>query len=103
MASNNFAATQPNGTAATAPVNGRTSHYNAATERLQIVDNEKHFTYAFPPRPTMNSNAYLHSPDLTKQIERWGLRDTGFEYNIVAVFGSQSTGKSELPEFFFVF
>ncbi|XP_006460749.1 hypothetical protein AGABI2DRAFT_192353 [Agaricus bisporus var. bisporus H97] len=79
MASNNFAATQPNGTAATAPVNGRTSHYNAATERLQIVDNEKHFT-----------------PDLTKQIERWGLRDTGFEYNIVAVFGSQSTGKSTL-------
>jgi hypothetical protein len=31
---------------------------------------------------------------LTTQIERWGLRDAGFSYNIVAVFGSQSTGKS---------
>ncbi|KAF8134516.1 RHD3/Sey1 [Boletus edulis] len=30
------------------------------------------------------------------QIERWGLRDAGFNYNIVAVFGSQSTGKSTL-------
>ena len=27
-------------------------------------------------------------------MERWGLRDAGFNYNIVAVFGSQSTGKS---------
>lgn len=35
-------------------------------------------------------------PDLSKQVERWGLRDAGFDYNIVAVFGSQSTGKSEL-------
>jgi hypothetical protein len=34
-------------------------------------------------------------PDLETQIERWGLRDVGFGYNIVAVFGSQSTGKSE--------
>lgn len=34
------------------------------------------------------------SPELSTQIERWGLRDVGFDYNIVAVFGSQSTGKS---------
>jgi hypothetical protein len=34
-------------------------------------------------------------PVLETQIERWGLRDVGFGYNIVAVFGSQSTGKSE--------
>lgn len=33
--------------------------------------------------------------DLSAQIERWGLRDAGFAYNIVAVFGSQSTGKSQ--------
>ena len=32
--------------------------------------------------------------DLGTQIEQWGLRDAGFDYNIVAVFGSQSTGKS---------
>ncbi|KAJ6625760.1 RHD3/Sey1 [Mycena sp. CBHHK59/15] len=43
------------------------------------------------PKPVMDT-----SPDLAAQIERWGLRDAGFGYNIVAVFGSQSTGKSTL-------
>jgi hypothetical protein len=42
------------------------------------------FSYVLPPR----------RQDLSTQIERWGLRDVGFDYNIVAVFGSQSTGKS---------
>ncbi|KAJ7217672.1 RHD3/Sey1 [Mycena pura] len=54
-------------------------HSPAASERLQIIDDEKKFT-----------------PDLSAQIEKWGLRDVGFGYNIVAVFGSQSTGKSTL-------
>ncbi|EAU91755.1 SEY1 [Coprinopsis cinerea okayama7 len=52
---------------------------DASTERIQIIDENKTFT-----------------PDLTQQIERWGLRDSGFNYNLVAVFGSQSTGKSTL-------
>lgn len=38
------------------------------------------------------------SAELTPQIERWGLRDAGFNYNIVSVFGSQSTGKSAFAE-----
>jgi len=33
---------------------------------------------------------------LNNQISAWGLRDVGFDYNLVAVFGSQSTGKSML-------
>ncbi|KAJ7347098.1 RHD3/Sey1 [Mycena albidolilacea] len=56
--------------------NGRSP---AASERLQIINDEKKFT-----------------PDLGEQIQRWGLHDAGFGYNIVAVFGSQSTGKSTL-------
>ncbi|KIJ68139.1 hypothetical protein HYDPIDRAFT_126865 [Hydnomerulius pinastri MD-312] len=52
---------------------------DGASERIQIINDEKNFT-----------------PELSAQIERWGLRDTGFNYNIVAVFGSQSTGKSTL-------
>lgn len=52
---------------------------DASTQRIQIVDENKLFTQ-----------------DLAKQIERWGLRDSGFAYNLVAVFGSQSTGKSTL-------
>ncbi|OAX39781.1 root hair defective 3 GTP-binding protein [Rhizopogon vinicolor AM-OR11-026] len=49
------------------------------SERLQVINDEKNFT-----------------THLSSQIERWGLRDVGFNYNIVAVFGSQSTGKSTL-------
>jgi len=41
----------------------------------------------------------LQSPELSKQIQQWGLQDAGFNYNLVAVFGSQSTGKSELPPY----
>ncbi|KAF7305921.1 Protein SEY1 [Mycena chlorophos] len=54
-------------------------HADAVSERLQIINDEKKFT-----------------PDLTAQLEKWGLQDAGFGYNIVAVFGSQSTGKSTL-------
>ncbi|KAG6850134.1 Dynamin-like GTPase that mediates homotypic ER fusion [Arthromyces matolae] len=61
------------------PVNGHLINgiSSRSTERLQIINDEKQFT-----------------PDLNAQIERWGLRDAGFDYNLVAVFGSQSTGKS---------
>ncbi|KAH9910461.1 root hair defective 3 GTP-binding protein [Fomitopsis serialis] len=48
-------------------------------ERIQIINDEKQFT-----------------PELTHQVERWGLQNAGFDYDIVAVFGSQSTGKSTL-------
>ncbi|KAJ7739031.1 RHD3/Sey1 [Mycena maculata] len=63
------------------PINALANGHSpaAASERLQIINDEKKFT-----------------PDLGAQIERWGLRDAGFGYNIVAVFGSQSTGKSTL-------
>ncbi|KAF7427975.1 Dynamin-like GTPase that mediates homotypic ER fusion [Pleurotus ostreatus] len=52
---------------------------DALSQRIQIIDDTKTFTN-----------------DLNAQIERWGLRDAGFSYNVVAVFGSQSTGKSTL-------
>jgi hypothetical protein len=37
----------------------------------------------------------MHSDDLPEYMEKWGLTHVGFEYNCVAVFGSQSTGKSK--------
>ncbi|EGN99918.1 hypothetical protein SERLA73DRAFT_180234 [Serpula lacrymans var. lacrymans S7.3] len=64
------------------PVNGHTpngAQQFGSSERIQVINDEKNFT-----------------PDLASQIDRWGLRDVGFSYNIVAVFGSQSTGKSTL-------
>jgi hypothetical protein len=60
-------------------VNGHSNHTNHTADRLQIVNDEKQFT-----------------SDLSDQISSWGLRDVGFDYNLVAVFGSQSTGKSTL-------
>ena len=49
------------------------------TTQVQIVNEAKEFT--------PNLNTYIHD---------WGLADVGFGYNVVAVFGSQSTGKSTL-------
>ncbi|GAA5838782.1 hypothetical protein JCM5353_000189 [Sporobolomyces roseus] len=47
--------------------------------KLQVVDENQKFTTAL--------NAHL---------QEWSLLDSGFNYNVVAVFGSQSTGKSTL-------
>lgn len=33
---------------------------------------------------------------MSKYLDKWGLLDKGFAYDVVAVFGSQSTGKSTL-------
>ncbi|TBU45789.1 protein SEY1 [Dichomitus squalens] len=59
--------------------NGSATTSDASSERIQIINDEKQF-----------------NPELTKQIEKWGLLSAGFDYNLVAVFGSQSTGKSTL-------
>ncbi|KAH8093879.1 RHD3/Sey1 [Cristinia sonorae] len=56
-----------------------TSSKNASFERVQIVNDQKQFT-----------------TELTTQMQQWGMHDAGFDYDIVAVFGSQSTGKSTL-------
>ncbi|KAJ1723669.1 Dynamin-like GTPase that mediates homotypic ER fusion [Coemansia erecta] len=48
--------------------------------RLQLIDDEQNF-----------------SQDLTSYMQKkWGLYEDGFNYNVVSVFGSQSTGKSTL-------
>ncbi|PLW07471.1 hypothetical protein PCANC_26471 [Puccinia coronata f. sp. avenae] len=49
------------------------------TEQVQVIGEEQRFTDALP-----------------KSIESWGLLEKGFNYDVVAVFGSQSTGKSTL-------
>ncbi|SAL99564.1 hypothetical protein [Absidia glauca] len=47
--------------------------------RLQLVDEDQKFTQVLPD-----------------YMNQWGLGEAGFKYNVVAVFGSQSTGKSTL-------
>ncbi|KAF8966759.1 root hair defective 3 GTP-binding protein-domain-containing protein [Flammula alnicola] len=56
-----------------------TSSVEECNEQIQIVDEDKNFR-----------------SDFGQRIERWGLQGAGFEYNIVSVLGTQSTGKSTL-------
>ncbi|KAJ2458281.1 Dynamin-like GTPase that mediates homotypic ER fusion, partial [Coemansia sp. RSA 2424] len=60
-------------------VASRSRGENNAT-RLQLIDSEQQF-----------------SEELTEFMQhKWGLAAAGFDYDVVAVFGSQSTGKSTL-------
>lgn len=40
-------------------------------------------------------NIWIPSEQLPEYMKTWGLADAGFKYDVVAVFGSQSTGKSK--------
>ncbi|KAH8918445.1 root hair defective 3 GTP-binding protein [Atractiella rhizophila] len=64
-------------------VNGNGSYSSSNGEgtehTLQIIDESQQFSTSVPD-----------------SIKRWGLYDAGFGYDVVAVFGSQSTGKSTL-------
>ncbi|KAJ1920421.1 Dynamin-like GTPase that mediates homotypic ER fusion [Tieghemiomyces parasiticus] len=69
----NFGPTNPPLSPAGKPV-------DAQTAMLQVIDEDQNF-----------------SPQLNYYMKHvWGLTDHGFDYNLVAVFGSQSTGKSTL-------
>lgn len=63
--------------------NGATSIQNglsgAQAERLQLIDENQKF-----------------NPEVGTYLEKWGLEEAGFNYNLCAVVGSQSTGKSTL-------
>ncbi|KAL1411658.1 Dynamin-like GTPase that mediates homotypic ER fusion [Vanrija albida] len=64
---------------ATAPAVPALPTNKSGEGRLQIVNEQQVFSKELP--------AYL---------SKWGLLDKGFAYDVVAVFGSQSTGKSTL-------
>ncbi|KAI8374856.1 RHD3/Sey1 [Blakeslea trispora] len=49
------------------------------TSQIQVIDEKKQF-----------------NQHLAEHVQKWGLLDVGLDYNVVAVFGSQSTGKSTL-------
>ncbi|KAG0002195.1 Dynamin-like GTPase that mediates homotypic ER fusion [Entomortierella chlamydospora] len=58
----------------------QTSTEKALLPRLHLINEQKEF-----------------SPDLSKYVsEEWSLKDAGFNYNLAAVFGSQSTGKTRM-------
>ena len=48
-------------------------------ERLQLIDEDQKF-----------------NPTVKEYLSKWGLEDVGFNYDLCAVVGSQSTGKSTL-------
>jgi len=51
----------------------------APASRLHLISDEQQFT-----------------PSLAESLQQWHLLDAGFAYNLCAVLGSQSTGKSTL-------
>ncbi|KAG0263169.1 Dynamin-like GTPase that mediates homotypic ER fusion [Mortierella polycephala] len=53
---------------------------NALQPRLHLIDEQQKFSEEF--------STYIS--------DKWALKDAGFNYNLAAVFGSQSTGKSTL-------
>lgn len=60
--------------------NGQANGVKKTSTQLQIIDENQHFTQ-----------------ELSQSMkDEWHLADSGFNYNLVAVFGSQSTGKSTL-------
>ena len=73
-------------------LNGHTA--NSTSDRLQIIDNEKQFTFVYVQGVCGLVLISFCRSSLNDQISAWNLRDVGFDYNLVAVFGSQSTGKS---------
>lgn len=44
---------------------------------------------------TILTTSSTHSKQLDGHMKDWELAEAGFSYDVVAVFGSQSTGKSE--------
>ena len=74
----------------------------ASESRLQVVDENQNFSYVGLSiyRNLCKSLTCVPSgvnrKALSKYLSKWELLDKGFAYDVVAVFGSQSTGKSEL-------
>lgn len=56
------------------------SHAAPANNRMQLIDENQKF----------------NSTEFSPNLESWGLADAGFGYDLCAVLGSQSTGKSTL-------
>jgi len=68
---------------------------------LVTVDENQKFTYAACLAFLSLFSLTPHSPSLSRtslnaHLKEWSLYESGFSYNVVAVFGSQSTGKSTL-------
>ncbi|KAI8825342.1 RHD3/Sey1 [Chytriomyces cf. hyalinus JEL632] len=74
------ATTSPDAVPDTSALSLRFSQFDETDQRLQIINDQKQY-----------------SPIVSEYMKRhWGLSESGFGYNVVAVFGSQSTGKSTL-------
>lgn len=72
---------------------------------IQVIDEEKEFKYVIspgscegPPRPP---NRRMHSSNLNAYLHETHVAEAGFNYHLISVFGSQSTGKSTLLNYLF--
>jgi hypothetical protein len=95
-------ASQPNGSSVAA-VKELTNR--SGDGQLQIVNETQEFTYVDRYSPiSLGLDFVTIDPDpdplirteLSSYLGKWGMLDKGFAYDVVSVFGSQSTGKSTL-------
>ncbi|KAJ5832143.1 Protein sey1 [Penicillium riverlandense] len=66
---------------------------------VQVVDENKEFKYALLshlPTSVANISSLPTSPNLSKYLSIEDVTSAGFNYHLISVFGSQSTGKSTL-------
>lgn len=66
---------------------------------VQVVDENKEFKYALQshlPASVANVSSLPTSPNLSKYLSIEDVTTAGFNYHLISVFGSQSTGKSTL-------
>ncbi|OLL23674.1 Protein SEY1 [Neolecta irregularis DAH-3] len=68
-------------------VNGADSY----SDNIQLISGEQEFTHGLFPGESLTL-----SDELPRYMAKVGLDHAGFNYNLIAVFGSQSTGKSTL-------
>lgn len=82
-------------------VNGHFAGTNGASKEqyehgVQVIDAEKNFKYGILYTHPMHTLTGLHSPNISTYLKLENIIPAGFNYHLISVFGSQSTGKSTL-------
>src|SRR6266480_4701234 len=72
---------------------------------IQVIDEDKDFKYVLLVAPSISQSPRLtithRSGQLSSYLKREHIIETGFNYHLISVFGSQSTGKSTLLNYLF--
>jgi protein SEY1 len=68
---------------------------------IQVIDEDKEFKYGLGPRSLWQMLKDIRSQNLNSYLQLTKVAQAGFNYHLISVFGSQSTGKSTLLNYLF--